>query len=390
MLKTKIIALALLLLSAAISAQAQKRKNVKKANAKVEMTEEEMAVEELYQSMLLSTAQVMFIDSVVVDSTDFISKIPLNKESGRIGTTGELTKTASTPEGGAYINEFGNKAFYSKATADGHFSIYSSDKLGGSWTEGRLIDEFGSEFEDINYPYMMADGMTLYFSAKSKEGLGGYDIYVTRFNTDSAKFYHPENIGLPYNSKANDYYCVIDEFDNIGWLVTDRRQPKGKVCIYTFVPAETRTTYDGEVIGEDTLKALAEITRISDTWTDKAKLQSARRRLASLLTRNDAVKAKTFSFIVNDKTVYTSLSDFKSPKSRERLAKLQQMEKAAKDMADELDQMRRSYSAGNASAKKRLANGIISTEKKLEQLQHNIHEAEKEIRNAENIAEEQR
>ena len=236
----------------------------------------------------------------------------------------------------------------------------------------------------------MADGMTLYFSAKSKEGLGGYDIYVTRFNTDSAKFYHPENIGLPYNSKANDYYCVIDEFDNIGWLVTDRRQPKGKVCIYTFVPAETRTTYDGEVIGEDTLKALAEITRISDTWTDKAKLQSARRRLASLLTRNDAVKAKTFSFIVNDKTVYTSLSDFKSPKSRERLAKLQQMEKAAKDMADELDQMRRNYSAGYASAKKRLANGIISTEKKLEQLQNNIHEAEKEIRNAENIAEEQR
>ena len=65
-------------------------------------------------------------------------------------------------------------------------------------------------------------------------------------------------------------------------------------------------------------------------------------------------------------------------------------EMAAKDMADELDQMRRSYSAGNASAKKRLANGIISTEKKLEQLQNNIHEAEKEIRNAENIAEEQR
>ena len=114
------------------------------------------------------------------------------------------------------------------------------------------------------------------------------------------------------------------------------------------------------------------------------------RLCAGIIKRKSKVKAKTFSFIVNDKTVYTSLSDFKSPKSRERLAKLQQMEKAAKDMADELDQMRRSYSAGNASAKKRLANGIISTEKKLEQLQNNIHEAEKEIRNAENIAEEQR
>lgn len=387
MLKTKIIALALLLLSANMAAQAQKKKNVKKAKAKVEMTEEEMAMEELYESMLLSTAQVMFIDSVVVDSADFISKIPLNKESGRIGTTGELTKNASTPEGGAYINEFGNKALYSKAATDGHFNIYSSDKLGGSWTEGRLIDEFGSEFENVNYPYMMADGVTLYFSAKSKEGLGGYDIYVTRFNTDSAKFYRPENIGLPYNSKANDYYCVIDEFDNIGWLVTDRRQPKGKVCIYTFVPAETRTAYDGDAIGEDKLKALAGITSISDTWTDKAKLQAARRRLAALLKRNDAVKAKTFSFIVNDNTVYTSVNDFKSPKSKERFAKLQQMEATAGNMAEELDKMRQSYSTGNASAKKRLAGNIMSAEKKLEQMQRNIHEAEKEIRNAENIVE---
>ena len=71
MLKTKIISLALLLLSANIAAQAQTRKNAKKAGAEVEMTEEEEMAEELYETMLLSTAQVMFIDSVVVDSADF-------------------------------------------------------------------------------------------------------------------------------------------------------------------------------------------------------------------------------------------------------------------------------------------------------------------------------
>ena len=84
--------------------------------------------------------------------------------------------------------------------------------------------------------------------------------------------------------------------------------------------------------------------------------------------------------------MYTSVSDFKSPKSRERLARLQQMEASAEDIAAKLDQMRRSYSDGNASARKRLADDIMSTEKKLEQLQYQIHEAEKEIRNAENIA----
>lgn len=232
---------------------------------------------------------------------------------------------------------------------------------------------------------MMADGSTLYFSAKSKEGLGGYDIYVTRFNTDSAKFYRPENVGLPYNSKANDYYCVIDEFDNIGWLVTDRRQPKGKVCIYTFVPADTRTTYDGDIIGEDKLKALANITSISDTWTDKAKLQAARNRISSLKARKNETEASSMAFVVNDNTVYTSPDDFKSPANRARFNKLQQMKEAADGMAAKLETLRKSYSSGNASTKRRLADDIISMEKKLEQLQAYIHEAEKEIRNAENM-----
>ena len=336
--------------------------------------------------MLLSTAQVMFIDSVVVDSADFISKIPLNRESGRIGTTSTLAKTASTPDGGAYLNEFGNKMFYSKAGGDGLFRLYSADKLGGEWTAGRLVDEFGDEFEDINYPYMMADGTTLYFAAKSGEGLGGYDIYVTRFNADSAKFYRPENIGLPYNSKANDYYCVIDEFDNIGWLVTDRRQPAGKVCIYTFVPAETRTTYDGDMTGEDMLRSLADIASISDTWTDKAKLHAARNRVAGLKARSEDVETGSITFIVNDNTVYTSVDDFKYPANRERFKKLQQMKEAADDMAEKLDGMRREYSSAEASGKRRMAGDIKAMEKQLEQLRTSIRQTEKEIRNAENMA----
>lgn len=386
MLRTKIISLALLLLSANIAAQAQTKKNAKKADAEVEMTEEEEMAEELYETMLLSTAQVMFIDSVVVDSADFISKIPLNKESGRIGTTSALAKTASTPDGGAYLNEFGNKMFYSKAGGDGLFRLYSADKLGGEWTAERLIDEFGDEFEDINYPYMMADGTTLYFAAKSAEGLGGYDIYVTRFNTDSAKFYRPENIGLPYNSKANDYYCVIDEFDNIGWLVTDRRQPAGKVCIYTFVPAETRTTYDGDMTGEDMLRSLADIASISDTWTDKAKLQAARNRVAGLKARSEDVETGSITFIVNDNTVYTSVDDFKYPANRERFKKLQQMKEAADDMAEKLDGMRREYTSAEASGKRRMAGDIKAMETRLEQLRTSIRQTEKEIRNAENMA----
>lgn len=386
MLKTKSVILSILLLMAGVQSHAQVKNKRAKGKPKTEMTAQQEAAQELYETMLLSTAQVMFIDSIVVDSADFISRIPLNRESGRIGTTAGITGDTGLAGGAAYINEFGNRIYFSTAGNDGRYALYSTDKLGGEWTAARLIDEFGNEFEDVSYPYMMADGVTLYFAAKGKESLGGYDIYVTRYDTDSARFYRPENVGLPYNSTANDYYCAIDEFDNIGWLVTDRHQPAGKVCIYTFVPADTRTAYDVDAIGDEMLRSLADIKCIADTWTDNTKLQAARNRVKNLQTRNTDISTNRISFVVNDNTIYNDINDFKSPTNRERFGKLQQMKTTAKTMNEKLDALRRTYSTSNATTKKRLADNIMTAEKQLEHLDAQIHEMEKEIRNAENLS----
>lgn len=385
MLKTKSVILSILLLMAGVQSHAQVKNKRAKGKPKTEMTAQQEAAQELYETMLLSTAQVMFIDSIVVDSADFISRIPLNRESGRIGTTAGITGDTGLAGGAAYINEFGNKIYFSTAGNDGRYALYSTDKLGGEWTAARLIDEFGNEFEDVSYPYMMADGVTLYFAAKGKESLGGYDIYVTRYDTDSARFYRPENVGLPYNSTANDYYCAIDEFDNIGWLATDRNQPAGKVCIYTFVPADTRTAYDVDAIGDEMLRSLADIRCIADTWIDNAKLQAARNRVKNLQTRNTDISTNRISFVVNDNTVYNDINDFKSPTNRERFGKLQQMKTTARNMDEKLEALRRTYSTSNATTKKRLADNIMTAEKQLEHLDAQIHEMEKEIRNAENL-----
>lgn len=385
MLKTKIISLSLLLLSTCIATQAQTRKKTKGKAVKTEMTEEQERVEALRERMLPSTAQVMFIDSIVTDKAGFISKIPLNSESGQIGAVGEMADTAASMPGGTYVNEFGNKRFYAKADTSGHYRLYTADKLGGKWMGERLIDEFGDEFEDINFPYMMADGVTLYFAAKGKEGLGGYDIYMTRYDRETGRFYEPENAGLPYNSTGNDYYCVIDEFDNIGWLVTDRRQPNGKVCIYTFVPAETRTAYDIEAVGESKVESLADIRSISDTWTDDAKLQAARTSLKAMTARKSDAGRNQMAFVVNDRTVYTSAADFKSPTNRQRFTKLCNMKDNAAELAESLDDMRLEYAKGSSASKRQLGASILKAERQFETLEANIKKLEKEIRNTENM-----
>ena len=107
--------------------------------------------------------------------------------------------------------------------------------------------------------------ITLYYGAKGPESIGGYDIFVTRYDMDERKFLYPENIGMPFNSLANDYLYAIDEINNIGWFVSDRHQPEGKVCIYIFIPNTTRKTYDFNNIDQEKLTRLARISSIKET-----------------------------------------------------------------------------------------------------------------------------
>jgi len=233
---------------------------------------------------------------------------------------------------------------------------------------------------------MMSDGVTLYFAAKGKNTLGDYDLFVTMYDNDSARFYKPENIGLPYNSKGNDYYCVIDDFSSLGWLVTDRNQPEGKVCVYTFVPSESRQTYDEDAMEEQKLRNLASISSIKDSWTDKSKLQQALARLSSLRRRGSGAGQSTMSFYINDKLVYDSPTDFKVAANRQRYAKLTSMQASKSKIESNLDALRRQYASSSKAKRASLAPVILNGESQLEQTEAAITELEKTIRNAENAA----
>lgn len=360
---------------------AQKNKNVRKV-ATVDKNADKESAKMLYESMLPSTDRILIIDSLIADKNDFLGKIPLPKESGSINTYNSFWNVADQPQSYTYTNEFGNKVFFSKKDETGHSRLYMADKLAGRWTDVRRITDFDDEFEDVNNPFMMSDGITLYFAGKSKDNLGGYDIYVTMYDADSARFYKPESIGLPYNSSGNDYYCIINEFDSLGWLVTDRRQPDGKVCIYTFVPSASRTLYDDDDMEDGELEALADIKSIKDTWTDKEKLDAAKTRLIKLIKRKNVTDSKSISFIVNDQTVYTNANEFKSETNRKRFAQLCQMENQAENIILKLSESRKKYASNKGTA---LRKEILSMEKQLDQLTQYIHTLEKEIRNAENI-----
>ncbi len=81
-------------------------------------------------------------------------------------------------------------------------SIYIADVTSeGDWDNARAFPYNGSGYSS-GFPYLSADGKTLYFSSNRPDGFGGYDIYVSYFIGTS--WTTPENMGPVVNSQGNE------------------------------------------------------------------------------------------------------------------------------------------------------------------------------------------
>lgn len=361
------------------TAYAQKRKSKPAPKPKPQPVQIS-AAELLYRNMLGATAKVMFIDSVVVDKSVFLSAIPLNPEAGTLVSYPAFFKVHQHLDGSVYENEFKNAIYFSMGDSTERMGIYTADRMGTQWSEPLKLREIGSEFEQQNYPFLMADGVTLFFAAKGANSLGGYDLFMTRKDTETGKFFQPENYGMPFNSTANDYLLAIDEIDNLGWLVSDRYQPEGMVCIYTFVPTAQRLAFkEGEVSNEQ-LEGFAKLTSIADTWAfgNREKVLKSIEALKKRLTKTAA--AVSFRFPINDDKVYTKLSDFKTKQGKEMFIELSELYKKQEKLIQLLEEKRLAYHKGRYNE----ANTIRSLEKSAEELHAKVHAIEKAIRNSEN------
>lgn len=365
-----------------IFAQKSKARGIRRKEIKQEVE----PLSTMFNDMLSATMKILVIDSVVVNKEDFIKHIPLEKNCGRLIEDYKFfNSTDRKNDTFVYVNGFGDKCYYRDSSKSAHPELISQEFIGGKWTGKRVLDELSKDFDDINYPFLMQDGITLYFSAKSKaNSLGGWDIYVARFNTDSLKFYKPENIGLPFNSSGNDYYCIIDDINNLGWLVTDRRQTQDKVCIYTFVPNSERWTDGEKEIDKDKLISLAKIMSIKDTQYDEKARKNAILRLESI--KDDKLRdSHELSFIVNDNTTYHRLSDFKSETSKKLYQEYLKLKNYNEEDMKRLEALRKAFSTADATERISLSKQIMKLEKETEESFYQIKILTKKIRNTENL-----
>lgn len=382
--KTKTyMALALAMAASAVLAQANK--TAKKPQTAIKpattMTARQKA---LYDEMLPNTQIMVVVDSTVVDIDKMLESIPLPADNGQMVPYNEFFATDTQPDAYVFVNGFGNKCFYSEMQADSTFMLYSRDKLNGNWSEPQPLQELGSRYKEINYPCMMSDGTTMYFSAVASDGLGGRDLYVTSYDQEEGQFMQPENVGLPYNSHADDLLYMEDDTDSLAWLATTRRQPKGKVCIYTIALTGPRENYDADDMDDTELQSLAAIECIEDTWTSEDARQEALARVEKVRKMAERHKAKQVQpFYVDDRTTCYKASDFSTAETRRLYESIVQKKQQRQEAETVVEQLRAKYRKATAAERSRMQQEILADERALLQLDDAISQDTKTLKNKE-------
>ena len=364
------ILLLAILLSLPMAAQKRKRNTKPKPAPVVEEPQEDPRI----TNMREMTQQIIIVDSIVVNKDQFLASIRLSSECGQLMNTGAFFRNQL--QGTLYLNEMGNKVYFSQP--DGHQQqLYTADKLGNEWSKPQPLQGLSEGIDEASYPFMLTDGLTFYFAGKGEESIGGYDIFMTRYDSRSGSFLKPENIGMPFNSEANDYMYAIDEANRIGYFASDRRQPEGKVCIYIFIPSDTRKTYDNSKYTEEQIRNFADIASIADTWGDGSE------RKAAL----DRIKSKYATHDIPGQLVSTgdgaSAVEFHSKEANSLYQKLLKEQNALDIVNSNLDMLRQKYHKANASERNSMKSEILKLEEQALQLNTSVKQLTKATRNAE-------
>jgi len=329
------------------------------------------------------TEDVQIIDSMVVNKDQILSSYYLSEDCGTLLMYNDFFQSSGQSETTVYLNPKGDQAYYAHSSFDNRYALFTQSKLLDTWTDEKAI--FASDTADNNYPFVLGDGLTLYFASQGNGSIGGYDLFVTRYNTNTNTYLAPEQLGMPFNSTANDYMMVFDEAKRLGWFVSDRNQPEGKACVYLFIPNEFRK-YLPESENDEWLTARSTLRSIRDTWQPGSDYTEQIRLATTDLSLTEKKIIRDFEFIVNDRTIYYTLNEFRNTDAKTLYERVIGLRQQATALEVNLFEQRQTYSQGDTTVRDQLKPSVLQSERELKALLLQINELEKRARNTEIVS----
>ena len=310
------------------------------------------------RNMLDRVEKITIIDSIVVDSEEFFRNYKLSAGAGRLLDPSALPDAyVGQAVGAVYIPQTGKEIFWAEETAGGTRLASASVLDNGDLEDAHLYSEDLNGGGNVCFPFLMPDGVTIYYSSDGEGSIGGSDIFMNMRSTDCST-YQPQNVGMPYNSPYDDYMLVIDEEAGLGWWATDRNQIPGKVTIYVFIPNDTRINYPAD---DSAIADYAFVRSIKATQDEPVNAQALLNSPA-LQGRGAKESSVAFELSMGNGKVYRSLLDFSNAQARQTMLQCLDRQRDIAEMEAQLADLRASYANGNSN----LSGEIRSLEKRVQ------------------------
>lgn len=251
-----------------------------------------------------------------------------------------------------YFPEDAVEAYYSSADGDGIRDIYYTHFRDSVWSAPALINEHLTSSSDEIFPMLSPDGMSLYFSSKGLYGMGGYDLYVSRWNRETRDWEVPVNLGFPYSSPADDFLFVNTSDGKYSLFASNRECSRDSVYIYVL-------EYDGMPVR----KALSDPEEV--------------RNLARLLPDGDPTRLETVGAVGGE------AEDEDARRYTEKMRQVRRLRDSIYVYGQSIDEARARVAGAAEEVRRELAAEIIRREAELTDLQDSLSAAVAELQQIE-------
>jgi outer membrane protein OmpA-like peptidoglycan-associated protein len=188
--------------------------------------------------------------------------------------------------------------------------IYCSDMdVNGEWGVAKNLGlEINSKYAE-EAVFIHPDGITLYFSSKGLQSMGGYDIFKSTLK--DGKWQTPINMGYPINGPDDDVFFVVSGSGNRAYFASEKPGGYGENDIYkiTFLGPEKIPL----LATEDKLMAMVASPISSLKVENEVEIKSAKLTiLKGIISDSKSQKPLSSSIELIDNTKNELLAVFKS------------------------------------------------------------------------------
>lgn len=333
-----------------------------------ELLERYMLQLEIAENSLDNVQKIEIIDRIDVPASDYIKYIKLPSTGGKLLSPDvSILKNRYNQSDFTYTTEAGDMMLWSENGEDHKEVIMQSEQLmDGSWERPVNVGEVLNDGGNVRNPFMLTDGLTLYFSGDGDGSMGGYDLFVATKDPTTGEFRQPMGLGYPFNSPYNEYMLAIDEDNGIGWWVTDRNNLDGQLTIYVFKTNDVRKNYILDE--EEDIVSLARIDDIKATQNPSTDYSRILKEIDVRYNQNKKKPDADFIFPMPGGRIATRLSDFTTSAAKRNMQQYLQASQEHAALEKKLSDLRKQYhqtdkKKGSATA---LKNQILELEKQRE------------------------